>query len=97
MNAKNAVIALKWLGKCPSCNAWDTFSEMLSEAKSSHKAKLNTIAVANIVKLKDIQTDNNYRMISGIEELDRVLGGGIVPGSLILVEGDRESEINFDG
>lgn len=78
----------KWLGKCPSCNAWDTFSEMLSEAKSSHKAKLNTIAVANIVKLKDIQTDNNYRMISGIEELDRVLGGGIVPGSLILVGGD---------
>lgn len=80
----------KWQGRCPSCNAWDTFSEVKEEntRSSIQKAKLNSAAIANIVKISDINTDNNFRISTNITELDRVLGGGIVPGSLILVGGD---------
>jgi DNA repair protein RadA/Sms len=77
----------KWLGKCPSCEAWETFVEVIA---SDTKKKINLVSAnkGNVIKLKDIRTDNNFRMISGIDELDRVLGGGIIPGSLILVGGD---------
>jgi DNA repair protein RadA/Sms len=77
----------KWLGKCPSCNSWDSFIEEMTSS-ADKKLSLNKIQQAKVVKLKDIETDNNYRMVSGIGELDRTLGGGIVPGSLILVGGD---------
>ncbi len=80
----------KWLGKCPSCDSWDTFQEVIEDNNKNHfnKAKSNTITTTNILKISDINTENNFRIKTNINELDRVLGGGVVPGSLILVGGD---------
>lgn len=79
----------KWVGKCPSCGTWDSFVEVVEEAKkNSQQARINSANVASISKIKDINNENNYRIHTNINELDRVLGGGIVPGSLILIGGD---------
>ena len=76
----------KWLGQCPMCKEWNTFvEETVSMAKSS-TVKLSK--EAEIVALKDITINNEERIFTRIGELDRVLGGGIVPGSLVLVGGD---------
>lgn len=76
----------RWIGKCPSCEAWNSFDEALDAGKSkkSHSAVKST----NAMRLKDISTEKQYRIKSNIVELDRVLGGGIIPGSLVLVGGD---------
>ena len=76
----------KWLGQCPMCKEWNTFVE---EAVSISKSSTSKFAKnAEIVALKDIETNNEDRISTRIQELDRVLGGGIVPGSLVLVGGD---------
>lgn len=76
----------KWLGQCPMCKEWNTFvEEAVSVTKSS---TMKQAKEAEIVALKQIETDNEERIHTKIQELDRVLGGGIVPGSLILVGGD---------
>lgn len=74
-----------WLGKCPACNQWNTFVEERQEVKPG-----NGGAIADIkpVSINDIVVDDEERYSTGIKELDRVLGGGIVKGSLILVGGD---------
>lgn len=77
--------AYKWLGKCPSCNQWNSFVEEVIDRVS----KVPSISTeAKIEKIIDIKTEEEYRITTGLEELDRVLGGGIVKGSLILVGGD---------
>jgi len=75
-----------WLGKCPACNQWNTFVEETSQDKFSSLAK--PAANVQAVSLKDINVNKEERSSTGIKELDRVLGGGIVDGSLILVGGD---------
>ena len=76
----------KWLGQCPMCKEWNTFvEETVSVSKSS---TVKTAKEAEVVALKQITTDKEERIQTQIKELDRVLGGGIVPGSLILVGGD---------
>lgn len=76
----------KWLGQCPMCKEWNTFvEEAVSVTKSS---TVKPSKEAEIVALKDIETNNEDRIFTRIKELDRVLGGGIVPGSLVLVGGD---------
>ena len=76
----------KWLGQCPMCKEWNTFvEETVSVTKSS---SLKLTKEPEIVPLKDIETNNEERILTRIGELDRVLGGGIVPGSLVLVGGD---------
>lgn len=75
----------KWLGQCPMCKEWNTFvEETISEGISFSK----TVSRADVVTLSSVKTDSEERTKTGIEELDRVLGGGIVQGSLILVGGD---------
>ena len=75
----------KWLGQCPMCKEWNTFvEETISDGVSFSK----TVSRAEVVTLSCVKTDSEERTKTGIEELDRVLGGGIVPGSLILVGGD---------
>ena len=75
----------KWQGQCPSCRAWNTFVEAPKEAKT----KKRSAAVSSLpVLMKDIKTDDDERVLSGYKELDRVLGGGLVRGSLVLVGGD---------
>ena len=79
----------KWLGKCPSCNSWNTMNEEAELPISRYDVKSAVQTSTNSVKkLSEINTDDNERIKSGINELDRVLGGGIVKGSLILVGGD---------
>lgn len=77
----------KWLGRCPSCDKWNTFVEEIYK-KGSKDDILESSIEYNIEKLKDVKVGEENRVLTGIEELDRVLGGGIVKGSLILVGGD---------
>ena len=76
----------KWLGQCPMCKEWNTFVEEAVVVSKSSTVKL--AKEAEVVALKHVETENEERIHTSIEELDRVLGGGIVPGSLILVGGD---------
>ena len=79
----------RWIGKCPGCGAWNTREETVAAAAAPVKAvkqRPGTGAVAML--LKDIPEDVTLRISTGISELDRVLGGGIVKGSLVLVGGD---------
>ena len=77
----------KWLGQCPVCKEWNTFvEEKVSTGKRTAQEK--TVRDAKIVPLTQVQTETEERIHTSMDELDRVLGGGIVPGSLILVGGD---------
>ena len=80
----------KWLGQCPACKEWNTFVEEKVVATSSKTAKGSGTArrEVNVVSLSEVSADDRARLKTGILELDRVLGGGLVPGSLILVGGD---------
>jgi len=79
----------KWMGQCPGCKEWNTFTEekISSASKSSGTSSVRR-ALNEPEKLSSVSLDNEERIKTGIEELDRVLGGGIVPGSLVLVGGD---------
>ena len=81
--------AMKWLGKCPACNEWDTFYE---EQKIEKTVSKNRFSQGNtnseIVRLKDAKKKEYTRVSSGLEEMDRVLGGGFVDGSLTLIGGE---------
>ena len=76
----------KWLGQCPMCKEWNTFVEENISISKSSTVKL--AKEAEVIALKNIETDSEERIQTQIQELDRVLGGGIVPGSLVLVGGD---------
>ena len=76
----------KWLGQCPACKEWNTFVEEKITPAASKTVKERKEAL--VVTLSSVETDEDDRMLTGIEELDRVLGGGIVKGSLVLVGGD---------
>ncbi|KXK54716.1 MAG: DNA repair protein [Chlorobi bacterium OLB5] len=84
--------SLRWLGKCPECDSWNTFAEEIVHTdKHKLKSKSSDILSAkltNLSKVADINITEDKRIVSTIEELDRVLGGGIVPGSVVLVGGD---------
>ena len=75
----------KWLGKCPACGSWNT---MLEQKKISSVPSINSLAYAHAIPLADVTTTASGRVSSGIGELDRVLGGGLVPGSVTLLGGD---------
>lgn len=81
----------KWLGKCPSCQQWNTFVEEVIE-KPSNVAVWKTSASSQRVnkpsKLEEIQSVTEDRLLTGDAELDRVLGGGLVPGSVTLIGGE---------
>lgn len=80
----------KWLGKCPGCDSWGTLEEQIikAEPKNSGMKDRNISSVKDVQKLKSVETVNYERFSSGSNELDRVLGGGIVPGSIVLCGGD---------
>lgn len=75
----------RWLGKCPSCNKWNSFAEEIYIKEKKINKELKDI---KIEKLMDVEIDNEDRIKTDIEEMDRVLGSGIVKGSLVLVGGD---------
>jgi DNA repair protein RadA/Sms len=78
----------KWMGQCPACKAWNTFVEEKVDKKILSKSAKRNETDSKPVSFSQISTDEEEREVIGIEELDRVLGGGIVSGSLTLVGGD---------
>lgn len=79
----------KWLGKCSSCGGWNTMDETITKEEKNSKATTKTVvALKKVTSLNQIETDNEVRYTTGLGELDRVLGGGLVKGSLVLVGGD---------
>ncbi|MEO6390540.1 MAG: DNA repair protein RadA [Pyrinomonadaceae bacterium] len=79
----------KWLGKCPDCNAWNSFNEERPRAgKAGSASGMLGLRAAQPIPFAEIEPQDDTRITSGIPEFDRVLGGGIVPGSLILVGGE---------
>ena len=79
----------KWLGKCPGCNAWSSFVEEVVVAPSKNvKQQTRLGEIQKPMRLKEIGFEKEERVKTKIKELDRVLGGGIVNGSLVLVGGD---------
>lgn len=76
----------KWLGQCPMCKEWNTFVE--EKAAPAKAGAIKMRAEARAVSLSSVAAEEDERELTGIRELDRVLGGGIVPGSLVLVGGD---------
>ena len=77
----------KWLGKCPECNSWNSFSEERQLQPSSSKSRNNFESSAPLT-ITEVQPVQENRMMTGIGEFDRVLGGGMVKGSLILIGGE---------
>ncbi len=76
----------KWMGKCPACNEWNTFYEEKDVTKSGTKEKKKELSQA--IQLNKVEKKESLRIKTGIEELDRVLGGGFVAGSLTLLGGE---------
>src|SRR5208283_3519724 len=77
----------KWLGQCPSCNQWNTFveEEQVERKKDDSYRKFDDTKMSS---LADIETGKDERLKTGIEEIDRVFGGGIVQGSVTLIGGE---------
>lgn len=79
----------KWYGCCPTCNEWNTMAEVFKSEDKSKKAVRNVSAISSgVQKINQITCDGEVRYKTGLNELDRVLGGGIVKGSLVLLSGD---------
>jgi DNA repair protein RadA/Sms len=79
----------KWLGKCPHCNAWNTLVEGVAESAASSKNRFQALAKSlPVATLSEIEASDIERTPTGQDELDRVLGGGIVEGGVVLIGGD---------
>ncbi|MBI3061159.1 MAG: DNA repair protein RadA, partial [Deltaproteobacteria bacterium] len=78
----------KWLGKCPDCNQWNTLVEERIERSTHRRDELTLGTKEEPAPINEISTAEEGRILSGIGEFDRVLGGGLVPGSVTLIGGD---------
>lgn len=78
---------LNWAGKCPSCGSWNTISELRIDTKSFRKTVDSRVPGSHPKPISQLDTEEELRFSTGISELDRVLGGGAVVGSLVLVGG----------
>jgi len=79
----------KWMGKCPDCGGWQTFVEEVQVAKSTQRAVRSLSSLqTKPVPIDSIELEQDDRLLTGIGEFDRVLGGGLVPGTLVLIGGD---------
>ena len=79
----------KWMGKCPSCNTWGSLQEdVRTEVSSARSASAVKLERADAKTLSEISANDEVRIKTDIRELDRVLGGGIVKGSVVLLGGD---------
>ena len=75
---------LKWLGKCPECDSWDSFVE----EEERYKRKSTTLSDIKPQYLNEIKAKGKERVSTGLLEFDRVIGGGVVIGSIVLVSGE---------
>lgn len=78
----------KWSGRCLECGSWGTLSEQIKDQKESTKLNLNKLGGADLLDLREIKSDKMSRFLTGLTEVDGVLGGGLVSGSLILLAGE---------
>ena len=78
----------KWLGKCPNCNQWNTLVEERIERAFHPRGELALGSAEVASPISEVSAAGETRVLSGIKEFDRVLGGGLVPGSAILIGGD---------
>jgi DNA repair protein RadA/Sms len=84
-------VHIKWMGKCPDCGTWDALQEYKAPTPDARKARSQTADITHgteALTLADIDLDDVPRIASGTGEFDRILGGGIVPGSAVLVGGE---------
>jgi DNA repair protein RadA/Sms len=80
--------ALKWQGQCPHCQAWNTLEETIAEAAPSANRFALIAEAGKLQRLSEVEAREEERLASGISEFDRVLGGGLVPGGVVLIGGD---------
>ncbi|MBK7105185.1 MAG: DNA repair protein RadA [Ignavibacteriae bacterium] len=78
--------SLRWLGKCPNCEEWNSFSEEFVESKT--KKSKQKVSEENIFKLSEVNSQEDIRIKTNLDEFDRVLGGGLIIGSVVLIGGD---------
>ncbi len=78
----------KWLGKCPNCDSWGTMEEQVIKTQNKTRKEAERTVTTSAVRLSEVENTEFQRFSSGSGELDRVLGGGIVPGSIVLCGGD---------
>ena len=80
----------KWQGQCSDCTSWNTLVEVMATASPAKSNRFTALAAQNsqLVTLSAIQAEDHPRFTSGISEFDRVLGGGLVPGMVVLLGGD---------
>jgi DNA repair protein RadA/Sms len=78
--------SLRWLGKCPECEEWNSFTEEIIE--THHRKAAPPARKVSVPKINDIEANEEERITTGIAEFDRVLGGGFMPGSVVLLGGD---------
>ena len=78
----------KWQGRCPACGAWNSMEEHIEKPSAPGRSASSPVGLSRQPKsLREIGTDQEIRFTTGMAELDRVLGGGAVEGSLVLVGG----------
>lgn len=80
--------SVKWQGQCPECSSWNTFNEELATPVKNSITNVHSAKLATAKTLSQIEVTDEHRYITNIKELDRVLGGGIVKGSVVLLSGD---------
>src|SRR5688572_16002763 len=80
--------ALKWQGQCPHCQAWNTLEETVPEAAPSANRFALIAEPAKLQRLSEVEAREENRLATGIAEFDRVLGGGLVAGGVVLIGGD---------
>jgi len=78
----------KWVGKCPGCGSWNTLNEEVIRKETASVAAVVSRGAAKAHRLEEITAESEHRYNTGIKELDRVLGGGLVKGSLVLLSGE---------
>src|SRR3990172_724883 len=81
--------SVKWQGQCPHCTAWNTLVETIAETAPAAGNRFSAITgVGKLRRLSDIEAQEESRLITGVAEFDRVLGGGLVHGAVVLIGGD---------
>lgn len=80
--------SVQWLGRCPGCGAWNQMVEETIEPEPSRSARAFAPGSERPLRLREISADREIRWLTGISELDRVLGGGVVAGGVVLLGGD---------
>ena len=77
--------SIKWLGKCPDCNSWNTLEEEVVDVAKTKSAKVREASKKPVRKLAEVISNKSDRIITGINEFDRVMGGGIVKDSITII------------